>query len=546
MTATVNADMRLLLEWVFENALDEDKSGFIEEREANRVAKYCGYGGPDGDITALWTMMLREMDTDGDQRISKEEYVVFMSKSLEGSVAAARNLKDEVDAKLNQKAALKQAYEPPAAVEISTPRATAPQTEAKAPDPWALTIEDYRDPESIHAQLLPRGGLEHPPVKLLKWGWMEQRADRLRSATTDEERRALALPRRQDLERDEPDAFYSAEEVRQLETNYSDAIELTQLSIVSVSHAWETSVHPDPRGANLLLLVDAIKRAQTTKEETAWGDAMLLPSSLAVFFDFCSLFQRDPTLFEASETPEAKEEGEERDAFIAALKAKTAFYGGEAYDKSRSEAEGRPFKAALDNMEVWYAHAGTTVVLLTETPEGSSAVPYDRRGWPTFESSVAMLIKPYLGRGTCPSLIDVSLRASVCKRFAPRTPDGMHKLLMEKKFTNGADREVVVKLYTNVAERCIYPAEILDYDGFRFGDEEMKVLCEWFPKCEMVETLYLVNNAFTVMGWDLLAEVVGREGAMPKLKKITAIYNKDKPSAKLREACEKRGIELEG
>ena len=46
--------------------------------------------------------MLSEMDTDGDQKISMEEYVVFMSKSLEGSVAAARNLKDEVDAKLNK------------------------------------------------------------------------------------------------------------------------------------------------------------------------------------------------------------------------------------------------------------------------------------------------------------------------------------------------------------------------------------------------------------------------------------------------------------
>ena len=71
-----------------------------------------------------------------------------------------------------------------------------------------------------------------------------------------------------------------------------------------------------------------------------------------------------------------------------------------------------------------------------------------------------------------------------------RTPEGMHKLLMEKKFTNGADREVVVKLYTNVAERCIYPAEMLDYDGFSFGDEEMKVLCEWWPKCEVVEKLF--------------------------------------------------------
>ena len=31
MTTTIDADMRFLLEWVFENALDEDKSGFIEE-----------------------------------------------------------------------------------------------------------------------------------------------------------------------------------------------------------------------------------------------------------------------------------------------------------------------------------------------------------------------------------------------------------------------------------------------------------------------------------------------------------------------------------
>ena len=312
---------------------------------------------------------------------------------------------------------------------------------------------------------------------------------------------------------------------------------------MSVSHAWETSVHPDPRGANLLLLVDAIKRAQTTPEETEYGDAKLLPSSLAVFFDFCSLFQRDPTLFEPSETPEAKEEGEERDTFIAALKAKTAFYGGEAYDKSRSEAEGRPFKAALDNMEVWYAHEGTTVVLLTETPEGSSAAPYDSKGWPTFERSVSMLIKPWLGPSTWPPLIDVSLRASRCNRFAPLTPDGMHTLLMEKKLTNGADREVVVKLYTNVAERCIYPAKELVYDGFGFGDEEMKVLCEWWPKCEEVDRLRLESNAFSATGWDLLAEVVGR-GAMPKLRQITAWVNKDKASAKLREACEERGIEL--
>ena len=110
--------------------------------------------------------------------------------------------------------------------------------------------------------------------------------------------------------------------------------------------------------------------ADDARSWTAGGQSKAAPLVLGGILRLLLSFQRDPTLFEASETPEAKEEGEERDAFIAALKAKTAFYGGEAYDKSRSEAEGRPFKAALDNMEVWYAHAGTTVVLLTETPEG--------------------------------------------------------------------------------------------------------------------------------------------------------------------------------
>ena len=111
MASTIDTNMRALLEWIFVNALDEDSSGFIEEREANRVAKYCGMGGATGDINALWTTML-EMDTDGDERISKEEWVVFMNKSLNGNVAYARELKDRVDAKLNQRDALAQAYTP--------------------------------------------------------------------------------------------------------------------------------------------------------------------------------------------------------------------------------------------------------------------------------------------------------------------------------------------------------------------------------------------------------------------------------------------------
>ena len=43
---------------------------------------------------------------------------------------------------------------------------------------------------------------------------MLNRADKLRRATTDEERRALAMPRRQELERSEPGAFLTPAEAR--------------------------------------------------------------------------------------------------------------------------------------------------------------------------------------------------------------------------------------------------------------------------------------------------------------------------------------------
>ena len=73
MTTTVDADMtmtEMLLEWVFENALDEDKSGFIEERRPTASPSTAGMAARTW-VTALWTMMLREMDTDGDQRIRR-------------------------------------------------------------------------------------------------------------------------------------------------------------------------------------------------------------------------------------------------------------------------------------------------------------------------------------------------------------------------------------------------------------------------------------------------------------------------------------------
>ena len=67
-----------------------------------------------------------------------------------------------------------------------------------------------------------------------------------------------------------------------------------------------------------------------------------------------SIYQKDPSLFDEKETPEAKPEGEERTAFIEGLKAKTKFYGGEKYEASRTDDEKRLFGVALSKtMDLW-------------------------------------------------------------------------------------------------------------------------------------------------------------------------------------------------
>ena len=39
----------------------------------------------------------------------------------------------------------------------------------------------------------------------------------------------------------------------------------------------------------------------------------------------------------------------------------------------------------------------------------------------------------------------------------------------------------------------------------------------------------LMNNAFSATGWDLLAEVVGRKGAMPKLRRYSPLATRTSP-----------------
>jgi hypothetical protein len=80
--------------------------------------------------------------------------------------------------------------------------------------PGALPPPDtYTSAVAVHAALEPNSdGVT--PVKLLRSSWIKQRATKLKAATSADELRRLRLPRRQELERDEPEAFMPLDELR--------------------------------------------------------------------------------------------------------------------------------------------------------------------------------------------------------------------------------------------------------------------------------------------------------------------------------------------
>lgn len=107
----------------------------------------------------------------------------------------------------------------------------------------------YFDPSGLFDLLEAGAGGKPAPVKLLKLSWVLKRAAKLRHARTLAKKQALAMPRRQQLEIDEPGAFLTAAEVRALPRGHGHD---QPLRILSISHGWLTPQHPDPYGEQLV------------------------------------------------------------------------------------------------------------------------------------------------------------------------------------------------------------------------------------------------------------------------------------------------------
>jgi hypothetical protein len=398
-----------------------------------------------------------------------------------------------------------------------------------------LTLDDFTNPASLFSLLGPHadlGGLA--PVALLSGKWLLRRAAALRDIDRAA-REAMALPCRQDLELTEPSAFLSAEALASLPRG--DARIGGALPLICVSHCWHGKEHPDPYGDNLLVLADAIEeRIDGALPGTAPA------TEFAVFLDWCSLHQRGA--------------------------------GG----TERRPNERAAFGVAISRMQLWYAHQKTLVYLLTATPAewtGAAAaagdvavkgahVPYEGRGWPTFERTVSMLIKEQSSKCWA-TIVDVGSGSR--KPQPPRTPSSFDALVTDPRalaFTNGADRRVVSELYAVTITAALGQARSLRYAGLHWGDAEMAELVKVLPLCHRLEDLNLKgsHNRYTAASAAMLAGVLratdARSGGryMPMLRAlgagcaeigapVTAEHEPLLGDAGLREVCRERAIALE-
>ena len=301
------------------------------------------------------------------------------------------------------------------------------------------------------------------PVRLLRSSWLEHRAKAMLKARGDDEKAALALPNRQQLEESEPLAFMSIDEIfhgkgRQRRRLQFDAPRIEPW-IVALSHCHLSESHPDPRCQQALRFIDLIERERARPGTNfPYGD-------YGIFLDWCSLYQPDASTGE-----------------------------------HRSPEEAESFSSAMEEMDLWYGHRLVRLVVI-DVPVGASSSgasaggcrPQSERAWPAFELGMNSLARQCLHHGRAqPTLFAGGVPA---KAPGPRTAKRFAQLLRGKTFSNeGTDRPLVIGLYAASLERMLSAAGELQCGGLGWGDDDAEALAEVLPLCTAARSINLSRN----------------------------------------------------
>ena len=425
--------------------------------------------------------------------------------------------------------------------------------EGKPPD-----SEIYFKPEKMYS-LMRRGSDGSPaPVRLLRLSWLLKQA-----------RRGAVLPRRQELPEE---AFLSEAEVRALPRGHvGQAFETCgslsdepsglrdrfghsdkPLRIISISHGWLTPEHPDPFGEQLARFAKQIEHERQhcpgscfevgcslccnalclglgagyccyviplVGQQCGDTDTQLPSGEFGVFYDYCSLHQKDA-------------------------------------DGQRTQPEQAAFGTALQTMGMWYAHRLTTTVILSELPPGWPRSAEDApffpeegwlrgKGWPSFERAVSGMIKRETG-DSFRRIVDPAVPRGFGSgyRAPPMHPREFAAELSRKVFSNGDDCEVVARLYADAFNAALGEAWALAFSQLEWKDADAEAFAKVLPLLRRVETLDLSFNRIGTRGFEALAAAI-REGAAPALKEFSFGGFNDGDSTALKEACMARGISIE-
>ena len=206
----------------------------------------------------------------------------------------------------------------------------------------------------------------------------------------------------------------------------------------------------------------------------------------------------------------------------------------ERYDRSRTDEEYACFQHALmETMDLWYAHQGTTVYLLTQMPEGSErTVGYADSGWTTYERcSAEQIKKASLFHATWKLVLDLGAGGTAAEatrewREWPTGPDDFDALIERKTFANGADKDSVKTLFRKMSEGLLGGVDELDYVTMRPPTvEEGRRLGRCLSLCANLEVLNIFNVGVSDEACAAVWETLGPR-SLPMMTELRLYKNK--------------------
>ena len=277
-----------------------------------------------------------------------------------------------------------------------------------------------------------------------------------------------------------PEATITVAELRAIAK--ASKCEYGALPVIALSHYWRTKQHPDPDGETLELVINALEEHWREFEEKGVTDVALL-------IDWSALWQAPRTA--------------EQDAV---------------------------FKVGLKGINLWYAHQGTTVWLVTAGADRVKGLTYWDKGWTSFEFALSMLIKPAntSNMKDWAQVVDLgkSGRAQIDFDRPPLSEPlaffGGHAY-GNKTYTNGADRDAIVApKFRETMFEVMGGVHELNFGVLKWGDKEIKALAVVLPLCRQLTKLQVHRNRFGDAGMIALA---GAMGALAQLTRLDLTFN---------------------